>query len=173
MNLKIFFCVCVQGDNEVNKRPCLLPTSQVCLLSAFSCSNHLAPPYSFTSKHCWRISVNPTAHPFQKLSLWILANIYLHYEPKPPLCWGCGSLSILLVSEFIPHFWPRFSLLSPPAPLTIAPGYLQGSHVQSEAAFPPWAEPVSFQNNCLSLKIASNQIQISPQIQYTITLDIV
>lgn len=121
MNLKIFLCVCVQGDNEVNKRPCLLPTSQVCLLSAFSCSNHLASPYSFTSEHCWRISVNPTAHPFQKPSLWILANIYLHYEPKPPLWGGCGSLSILLVSEFIPHlssgpdylFWalqPRWSL---------------------------------------------------------------
>lgn len=111
MNLKICVCVCVQGDNEVNKRPCLLPTSQVRLLSAFSCSNHLASQYSFTSKHCWRISVDPTVHPFQKPSLWILANIYLHYEPKPPLWGGCGSLSILLVSEFIPHLssGPDFS----------------------------------------------------------------
>lgn len=86
MNLEpFFFLLC--GDNEVNKRPCLLPTSQVCLLSAFSGSNHLASEFALLTSSVGGSQWIPQPIPSRSLpcernnkpepSLWIMWVIHL------------------------------------------------------------------------------------------------
>lgn len=105
MNLEPFFFPFVR-DNEVNKRPCLLPTSQVCLLSAFSSSNHLASEYALLTSS---VGGAQWIHSLFLPEVFLVNLIEQWARALPPVD-NVDYLSFFSLAAFIPHlsFWSRF-----------------------------------------------------------------